>query len=101
MRQIKDNPPDLRLLYEQYRITSIELAKQTGFTPSAIRRALPRYRDKKTTKKPLIQARNAYRASIAHLTTKQIQELANVPLHTAYRIKRKYRARESGPVQET
>ena len=76
--------------YLAYKITSSEVAQATGFHPAAIRRAIkrpPRPKQPKN-KTALIQARKAYRATLAHLPPREIKELANVSLSTANRIRK-------------
>lgn len=83
-------PPDLLDDYLNYRISSIKLGKETGFHPVSLRRAIkrpPRPKRQKN-KTALIEARKAYRASIAHLPIREIVQLANVSISTASRIRR-------------
>jgi len=75
--------------YKAFRLSSRELSEKTGFHAAAIRRAIkrpPREAQPKN-KTALIEARRAYRASIAHLQPKEIRELAHVSLSTANRIR--------------
>ena len=85
-------PPDLLAEYNQYKISSNTLGRLTGFHPAAIRRAIKRPPRPKLPKNKtaLIQARKAFRETLAHLPPKQIKELANVSLSTANRIRKIY-----------
>ena len=83
-------PKDMLDEYLAYRITSSEVATKTGYHPAAIRRAIkrpPRPKPEKN-KTALIQARKAYRATLAHLPPREIKKLANVSLSTANRIRK-------------
>ena len=76
--------------YLAYKITSSDVAKATGFHAAAIRRAIkrpPRPKAEKN-KTALIQARKAFRATLAHLPPREIKKLANVSLSTANRIRK-------------
>ena len=76
--------------YLAYKITSSDVAKATGFHAAAIRRAIkrpPRPKAEKN-KTALIQARKAFRATLAHLPPREIKRLANVSLSTANRIRK-------------
>ena len=81
---------DLLDEYLAYKISSSALSKLTGFHAAAIRRAIKRPPRPKTEKNktPLIQARKAYRATLAHLPPREIKRLANVSLSTANRIRK-------------
>lgn len=85
-------PPNLLAEYNQYKISSNTLGRLTGFHPAAIRRAIKRPPRPKLPKNKtaLIQARKAFRETLAHLPPKQIKELANVSLSTANRIRKIY-----------
>ena len=83
-------PKDMLDEYLAYRITSSEVATKTGYHPAAIRRAIkrpPRPKMEKN-KTALIQARKAFRATLAHLPPREIKRLANVSLSTANRIRK-------------
>lgn len=81
-------PQDLKDAYKRREITSFELAEKTGMNASYLRRALPRDPvQPRPVKGPLIAARKAYRASIAHLPVAEIVKLAHVSRRTAHRIK--------------
>ena len=76
--------------YLAYKITSSDVAKATGYHAAAIRRAIkrpPRPKAEKN-KTALIQARKAFRATLAHLPPREIKRLANVSLSTANRIRK-------------
>lgn len=95
MKRILDSIPNTLLQeFLQYRISSTQLAAQTGYHPVALRRAIkrPPRPPRQKNKTALIQARNAFRASIAHLPIREIMERANVSLSTANRIKKAYHA---------
>ena len=82
--------PLLLAEYMAYKISSSTLGQQTGFHPAAIRRAVkrePRPPQPKN-KTALIQARKAFRATLAHLPPREIKTLANVSLSTANRIRK-------------
>ena len=83
-------PKDMLDEYLAYKITSSDVAKATGFHAAAIRRAIKRPPRPKTEKNKtaLIQARKAYRATLAHLPPREIKRLANVSLSTANRIRK-------------
>ena len=76
--------------YLAYKITSSDVAKATGYHAAAIRRAIKRPPRPKTEKNKtaLIQARKAFRATLAHLPPREIKRLANVSLSTANRIRK-------------
>ena len=81
---------DLLDEYLAYKISSAALSKLTGFHAAAIRRAIkrpPRPKQPKN-KTALIQARKAFRATLAHLPPREIKKLANVSLSTANRIRK-------------
>lgn len=89
--RIKDIPKDLLDQYQDRKMTSAQLSELTGFHPVSLRRAIKRkpvpiY----PGKAKLIALRQAYRASIAHLTPTEISKLAHVSLSTANRIRKKY-----------
>ena len=81
---------DLLDEYLAYKITSSALSKLTGYHPAAIRRAIKRPPRPQTEKNKtaLIQARKAFRATLAHLPPREIKRLANVSLSTANRIRK-------------
>ena len=83
-------PKDLLDEYLAYKISSSALSKLTGFHAAAIRRAIKRPPRPKTEKNKtaLIQARKAFRATLAHLPPREIKKLANVSLSTANRIRK-------------
>ena len=83
-------PADLLAQYQRFQISSRELGDLTGFHPAAIRRAVKRPPKPKQPKNKtaLIQARKAFRATLAHLQPREIKELANVSLSTANRIRK-------------
>ena len=83
-------PKDMLDEYLAYKITSSDVAKATGYHPAAIRRAIKRPPRPKTEKNKtaLIQARKAFRATLAHLPPREIKRLANVSLSTANRIRK-------------
>ncbi len=66
------------------------LSTIAGYHPAAIRRAIKRPPRPKTEKNKtaLIQARKAFRATLAHLPPREIKRLANVSLSTANRIRK-------------
>lgn len=88
----KPIPDDALADYIARKITSQQLADLTGHHPSYLRRAIkrPPKQPQPKTKTKLIQARQAYRASIAHLPIREIAQQAYVSLSTAARIKNKY-----------
>lgn len=87
---LEDIPQHLLLDYRDFRLSSAALASLTGFHAAAIRRAIPRPPRKKQPKNKtaLIDARRAFRATLAHLPPKDIKVLANVSLTTANRIRK-------------
>ena len=90
MSLINKIPPDLLEKYLAREITSQALAVLTGFHNASIRRAIKRSPITKQpkNKSPLLEARKAFRATLAHLTPQEIQRRAHVSLSTANRIKR-------------
>ena len=81
---------DLLDEYLAYKIRSSAPSKLTGFHAAAIRRAVkrpPRPKQPKN-KTALIQARKAFRATLANLPPREIKRLANVSLSTANRIRK-------------
>ena len=83
-------PADLLDKYSRYELSSEELGNLTGFHPASLRRAIkrPPRQPKQKNKTSLIQARKAFRASIAHLPPREIRRIANVSLSTANRIRK-------------
>lgn len=83
-------PADLLDKYSRYELSSEELGNLTGFHPASLRRAIkrPPRQPKQKNKTTLIQARKAFRASIAHLPPREIRRIANVSLSTANRIRK-------------
>lgn len=83
--------PELVRRYLARELTSEALGKLTGYHPVHIRKYLTRApRAPTVSKRTLIDARNRYRATLAHLSTREIAELAHVSMNTARRIKKKY-----------
>lgn len=87
---IENIPPDLLARYCRYEISSRELGEITGYHPASLRRAIkrPPRIPKEKNKTALIEARKAFRATLAHLPPKEIKRLANVSLSTAHRIRK-------------
>ena len=86
-------PPDMLEAYMAHKLSSKQLAQHVDCHPVYLRRLIKRpKREAKPTqsKSALIQARKAFRKSIAHLPTKEIQAKAHVSLTTAQRIKKQY-----------
>lgn len=83
-------PKDLLDDYLAYKLSSTALGAATGYHPAALRRAIKREPRPKAQKNKtaLIQARKAFRASLAHLPPREIKVLANVSLSTANRIRK-------------
>lgn len=87
---LEDIPPDLLARYKTHKLSSTELGKLTGFHPAALRRVIkrePRVKQPKN-KSALIAARKAFRATLAHLSPKEIVKQAHVSLTTANRIRK-------------
>ena len=84
-------PKELLARYMAYEATSEEVARVTGNNPASIRRAIRRTPPEAAPKSKanLIQARKAFRRTLANLKLHEIMELAHVSLSTAARIKRK------------
>ena len=84
-------PSELLATYMADQATSAEVAQVTGHNPASIRRAIRRTPPEAAPKSKanLIQARKAFRRTLANLKLHEIMELAHVSLSTAARIKRK------------
>ena len=89
-------PQNLLEQYYAYQISSNTLGELTGFHPAAIRRAIkrPERPPPPKNKTALIEARKAFRATLAHLPPKEIKVLANVSLSTANRIRKMAQKKE-------
>lgn len=77
----------------RHELSSTALATIANCHPVSIRRLIKRPKriaQPPTTKRALIEARKAYRKSIAHLPAREIQRLAHVSLTTAQRIRKAY-----------
>lgn len=88
---LTDNIPlDLLEQYQARKITSKALAAITGYHAVSIRRAIKRdpVTPQPKNKTILMNARKAFRATLADLPVAEIQKLAHVSLSTANRIKR-------------
>lgn len=88
--------------YANRKMTSLELAELTGMNASYLRRAIkriPMVAETRSSKTPLIEARKAYRMSIADKKATEIVEMAHVSLRTAFRIKE--RAAKLAPKAQT
>ena len=80
--------PTLLQAYVSRQITSQQLAAETGMNASYLRRAIKREAPQpRTSKRPLIEARKAYRASISHLPVAEIIKLAHISKRTAQRLR--------------
>lgn len=79
-------------LYIERKISSAELAKEVGMNASYLRRVIERVPvEKKQLKKPLLDARRDFRASIAMKSVTEIMQLAFVSKRTAQRLRATYR----------
>lgn len=89
---MKPIPAHLLAEYMARRLPSHELARIIGVHPVTVRRNIkrPPY-EAHPNKTALIQAREAYRATVAHLPVSELQTLLHVSRPTAQRIRRKYR----------
>ena len=87
---IDDIPHSLLIEYQDHKLSSRALGELTGFHAAAIRRALPRKPKlpQAKNKTALIEARKAFRKTLAHLAPKEIKILAHVSLTTANRIRK-------------
>ena len=90
MALIDKIPKDLLDQYHARKITSKQLSEATGYHAVSLRRAIKREAaiPQPKNKTALVQARKAFRATLAHLPVAEIQKLAHVSLSTASRIKR-------------
>lgn len=85
-------PQGLMELYKERKISSADLAKQVGMNASYLRRAVVRAPvEKKLPKKPLLDARKAFRESIADRNVTEIMQLAFVSKRTAQRLRAKFK----------
>ena len=85
-------PDGLMELYKERKISSAALAEQVGMNASYLRRAIARSPvEKKLPKKPLLEARKAFRASIADKNVTEIMQLAFVSKRTAQRLRAKFK----------
>jgi hypothetical protein len=83
-------PRKLLAQYLAREITSKDVAAATGYHPVSIRRAIQRdpITPQPKNKRVLIDARKAFRATLAHLPAAEIQKIAHVSLSTANRIRK-------------
>jgi hypothetical protein len=83
-------PKDLLAQYLAREITSKDVATATGYHPVSVRRAIQRspITPQPKNKSVLIDARKAFRATLAHLSASEIQKRAHVSLSTANRIRK-------------
>lgn len=97
MAILENIPQDLLDQYHARTITSKQLSEATGYHAVSLRRAIKREpaKPQPKNKTALVQARKAFRATLAHLPVADIQRLAHVSLSTASRIKRANRPQES------
>ena len=90
--KLSNIPEGLMQLYKERKISSAELAKHVGMNASYLRRVVERDAvEKKQSKKPLLEARKAFRASIATKDVTEIMQLAFVSKRTAQRLRAKFR----------
>jgi len=88
--------PKLLAGYMAHEVTSAVLAAHLGCHPVTVRRSIkrpPRVKQA-ANKTALIKAREAFRATKAHLPVREMLEVLHISRSTAHRIKTKYNGNE-------